>query len=237
MEMQFRINQFEGPLDLLLSLISKAEIRIEDIFISDITEQYLQMMQGLDMDMEAASEFLAMAATLLEIKSRSLLPKPPPLTEEEDPEEALIRRLKDYRLFKAAGNGLQALGEKNAGRYYKLPEELHFSEKLELEKMTMQQLLDAFSEAMNRYVQKKLPPAVREIRRDLFTIKDKVQHIRRRLSAARSLTFGGLFEENATRGEIVVTFIALLELWKNRFVRLTQADAQSEILLERLDAG
>ena len=95
------LRQFEGPLDLLLHLISKAKIDIKDIFVSEITEQYLESMRGLDeLDMDTASEFLTMAATLLEIKSRALLPRPPaePEDGEETPEQALIRRLEEYKL-------------------------------------------------------------------------------------------------------------------------------------------
>ena len=93
--LEFKLKDFDGPLDLLLTLIGKAQIDIRDIFISEITDQYLEIIhQAKDLNMDEASDFLVMAATLLEIKSRSMLPKPPPPEEgEEDPEEALIRRL------------------------------------------------------------------------------------------------------------------------------------------------
>ena len=97
------LKQFDGPLDLLLTLISKAKIDIRDIFVSQITEQYLEYMQGVDeLDMDSASEFLQMAATLVEIKSRALLPKPPKPEDpdEETPEQALIRQLTEYKAFK-----------------------------------------------------------------------------------------------------------------------------------------
>ena len=95
------LKQFEGPLDLLLHLITRAKVDIKDIFVSEITEQYLASLDGLDeLDMDVASEFLTMAATLLEIKSRALLPRPPKEEEdgEESPEQALIRRLEEYKL-------------------------------------------------------------------------------------------------------------------------------------------
>ena len=100
--LEFKLKDFDGPLDLLLTLIGKAQIDIRDIFISEITDQYLEIVhKAKDLNMDEASDFLVMAATLLEIKSRSMLPKPPPPEEgEEDPEEALIRRLEEYKRFK-----------------------------------------------------------------------------------------------------------------------------------------
>ncbi|HML47635.1 MAG TPA: segregation/condensation protein A, partial [Clostridia bacterium] len=105
-----QLKQFEGPLDLLLHLISRAQVDICDIFISEITEQYLASMEDIaSLEMDAASEFLAMAATLLEIKSRALLPKPPKVEEgEETPEEALIRRLTEYKALKEGIGQMQA---------------------------------------------------------------------------------------------------------------------------------
>lgn len=99
------LKQFEGPLDLLLHLITRAKVDIKDIFVSEITEQYLASMGSVDeLDMDTASEFLTMAATLLEIKSRALLPRPPEPTEdgEETPEQTLIRRLEEYKLYRRA---------------------------------------------------------------------------------------------------------------------------------------
>ena len=106
------LKQFDGPLDLLLTLIGKARIDIQDIFVSEITEQYLEYMDGVDeLDMDSASEFLQMAATLVEIKSRAMLPKPPRIEDEEglSPEEALIRQLTEYKRFKEASAQMQRL--------------------------------------------------------------------------------------------------------------------------------
>lgn len=101
MAYEVHLKEFDGPLDLLLHLIEQAKVDIKDIFISEITNQYLSLMEELDeLDMDTASEFLTMAATLVYIKSRSLLPKPPKeAEEEEDPEEALVRQLKEYKLL------------------------------------------------------------------------------------------------------------------------------------------
>ena len=108
------LKQFDGPLDLLLTLISNAKVDIQDIFVSEITEQYLETMNLVDeLDMDSASEFLQMAATLLEIKSRAMLPKPPkPESEDElSPEEALIKQLTEYKQFKEASERMHELEE------------------------------------------------------------------------------------------------------------------------------
>ena len=143
MELQLKLSQFEGPLDLLLHLLERDKIDIKDIFVSDITEQYLNYVADLSqLDMENASEFLTVAAHLLEIKSRSLLPKPVPLEEgEEDPEQALIRRLTEYKLYKEAGEKLHDMEEENLKAYYKLPEEMHLQERIELEDMKLDALI------------------------------------------------------------------------------------------------
>ena len=121
------IQDFDGPLDLLLHLIEKAEVNIEDIFVSEITSEYLSYMEDLTEDeLDAASDFLTVAAQLVYLKSRHLLPRPAPLEEgeEEDPEEAFIRRLKEYKIFKAAGEELSELYDQARLRFARLPEEL-----------------------------------------------------------------------------------------------------------------
>ena len=119
------LKQFDGPLDLLLSLVQHAKIDIQDIFVSQITEQYLESMAGVDeLDMDSASEFLAMAATLMEIKSRALLPAPPEPEEEgeESPEQALIRQLTEYKAFKELSQDMRKLEDEARDLISKLPE-------------------------------------------------------------------------------------------------------------------
>jgi len=230
MELQLKLNQFEGPLDLLLHLLEKDKIDIKDIFVSDITEQYLQYIANIqEFDMENASEFITVAADLLEIKSRSLLPKPPVIDEnEEDPEQALIRRLEEYKLYKEAGEKLHTLEEENLKAYYKLPEEIHMEERIELSEMKLDSLLDAFHEVLKR-VEEKTVKKQREIKRDTYTIKGKMAYIRRRLSRERETSFFDLFEEDGNKSEVVTTFAAMLELWKDRFLKLEQNETFGDI--------
>ncbi|NLT98709.1 MAG: segregation/condensation protein A, partial [Christensenellaceae bacterium] len=141
-----RIEHFEGPLDLLLHLVGRARINIEDIFVSEVTGQYLAYVSSMDaLSMESASEFLEMAATLLYIKSRMMLPAEQVEEEEEDPEQELIHRLKTYKIYKEAAEALKGYEARAERVYFKLPEEIGFpGEKLLLEQMTLDGLCAAY---------------------------------------------------------------------------------------------
>ena len=147
MPLTLHLGQFEGPLDMLLFLIGKAKIDIKDIFVSQVTDQYIQSVQNApDLDMDDASAFINMAATLLEIKSRSLLPKPKVEDGEEDPEQALIRQLEEYQRFKEIAQNMQGFEKAAALMFEKLPEEYPLPPPtLELKNLTMEGLLAAFA--------------------------------------------------------------------------------------------
>ena len=232
--MEFKLKQFEGPLDLLLHLINKSKIAVEDIFVSDITEQYLEYMDALsEPDMDSASEFLAMAALLLEIKSRSLLPKPPaPVEDEEDPQQLLIRRLKEYKQIKENSQKLRENEQKLEGRYYKLPQELNFDNRFELSEVSLEALMEAFREVLSRVEQKRAPAAVREIRRDMFSVREKMTYLKRRLNDKKQISFYSLFETDSSRQEVIATFLALLELCKQRFLLIGQDSLFADISIK-----
>lgn len=233
MELSFKLEKFEGPLDLLLHLLDKSQIAIEDIFVSDITEQYLEYIGSLpELNMDSASEFLATAAMLLEIKSRRLLPKPPkPEEEQEDPEQTLIRRLREYKEIKENAEILRVREGQFEGMYFKKPEEYCFNERFELEDVSLDALIKALDDIVARISSKKQLPAVREIRRDVFTIKDKIKYIKQRISSRKSIRFDELFARDRTKAEVVTTFLAMLELWKNHYIRITQNELFSEIIV------
>ena len=218
--MEFKLKQFEGPLDLLLHLINKSKIAVEDIFVSDITEQYLEYMDALsEPDMDSASEFLAMAALLLEIKSRSLLPKPPaPVEDEEDPQQLLIRRLKEYKQIKENSEKLRENERILEGRYYKLPQEFNFDKRFELSEASLEALMQAFRDVLSRVEQKRAPAAVREIRRDIFSVREKITYLKRRLTDKKQLNFYSLFEADCSREEIIAIFLVFLYLCKLGFL-------------------
>ena len=210
-----QLQQFEGPLDLLLHLIEEAELDVKDIFVSEITAQYLSYMDQLDeLDMDTASEFLLMAATLLYIKSRQLLPRPPKEDEaEEDPETLLIRQLRDYKAFKEASEQLKTLFESAKNSCTRLPEDIPLPPKeIALDGATMDGLFAAFLEML---VRKKDEPEVirtQHVNPDRFTVRSQTASIRAVLLEKHAVSFEELFSEEAGRTEIITTFMALLEM-------------------------
>ena len=167
-----QLKDFEGPLDLLLHLISRAKVNIRDIFVSEITEQYLQSIEDLSgLDMDAASEFLQMAATLLEIKSRALLPKPPKTEDEEDPQEVLMRRLEEYKRIKEAGKTLRIYEAEAQEMVTRLPLEMVTEARIELSQMSLESLQAAFLNVLLRAERSDAAVSpMRQIERDTFTI-------------------------------------------------------------------
>ena len=215
MAYEVHLSKFDGPLDLLLHLIEKAEVDIKDIFISEITAQYLSFMDQIDeLDMDTASEFLTMAATLVYIKSRTLLPRPPKEEgAEEDPEVVLMRQLREYKAFKEASTKLEELLQENAGQYTKLPEEFLLPPPtVEWTGGTLEELYDAFCEILLREKTESVPHPLHEIQADTFTIRSKSHSIRDLLKEKSRVDFRELFSQGAHKIEIVVTFMALLEM-------------------------
>ena len=150
---KFQLDNFDGPLDLLLHLIKVAKIDIKDIFVSKITEQYMKYMEDIDnIDVEKASEFISMAATLIEIKSKKLLPKPVEETlDEEDPEQKLIRQIEEYRLFKEASEKLKEIEDIN--RLYKEPDDAAMGYRYELpEHLELNLLTQAFYKMLQSHI-------------------------------------------------------------------------------------
>ena len=229
-----QLQQFEGPLDLLLHLIEEAELDVKDIFVSEITAQYLSYMDQLDeLDMDTASEFLTMAATLLEIKSRALLPKPPKTDEEEDPEQALIARLTAYKQLKEGALSMQDFEKSALQVFSKLPEEIPLPPPtLEIEGLT----LDALWYALRRIAERKprevceVDYRLRDIRRDTYTVEGCMEMIESRLSVGNAC-FDELFTHAAGREEVVTLFIALLELLKLGKAFATQEGTFDRIIL------
>lgn len=234
MALNLHLSQFDGPLDMLLFLIGKAQINIRDIFISEVTDQYIQSVQNApDLDMDDASAFITMAATLLEIKSRALLPKPE-VQEEEDPEQALIRQLEEYQRFKQIASDMQGFEKAAALLYRKLPEEYPLPPPtFELSGLTMEGLLAAFARIMARVSSDEEEPiqVSRRIVRDEYTVPRCTAHILKRLKKG-AVRFETLFSEHPTRDEIVTLFLALLELLRLGRAAVTQDGIFGEMLLE-----
>lgn len=230
------LKAFDGPLDLLLTLISNAKIDIQDIFVSQITEQYLETMSLVDeLDMDSASEFLQMAATLLEIKSRAMLPKPPKPEDPDElsPEEALIRQLEEYRQFKEVSARMHQLEQEARALLTKLPEEYPLPPpNIEITGLTLDRLIKAYRRVMERAERAEAEErmASREIRRDTFTVAGCMARISRTVRRGKC-RFSELFGEDFTRQEVVTMFLALLELIKLNRLHVRQDSAYDEITL------
>jgi len=218
----FRLEGFEGPLDLLLHLIQKNELDIFNIPIAVITEQYLeylQLMKVLNLDM--AGEYLLMASTLLHIKSRMLLPKSSvEEEEEEDPRAELVRRLLEYQRYKQAAGELEKRPMLDRDVFVRLiPGELEEIPEEERIEVNLFELLEAFRKILERARSE----AVHEVVLDPLSVEDKIQEILELLQREnRSTAFHRLFPEQASRRLIVVTLLAILELVKMKRIRIFQ---------------
>jgi segregation and condensation protein A len=225
-----KLEVFEGPLDLLLYLIKRDEIDIYDISIERITRQYIEYLQAFkELNIDLAGEFVLMAANLLYIKSRSLLPldQQPPDEEvdEDDPRWELIRQLIEYKKFKEAAELLhgRALEQEKifARSAVSLPEA-----PLRLGEVGIFQLINAFQNVIKRIEARE---ELQEIFGENFTVSDKIETILARVSEGLVLKFSELFAHMASRVEIVVTFLALLELIRLKQVRVSQSGPFGEI--------
>ncbi len=223
----FKLDNYEGPLDLLLDLIKKSKMDIMDIKLAVITDQYMLFMKSLDeVDMEKASEFITMAATLLEIKSRSVLPTEK-IEEEDDSERNLILQIQEYKLLKEASERLQEL--ENIDRLYKKPDETVGKVHFVLGQMKMDNLIRAFVEIMGRVEKQTKENEPKKIEKDRFTVAEKIAAIKDAILFKQRIKFTELFEENQTKSELINIFLALLELMKAQVVQVEQRNIYGEI--------
>ena len=234
----FKLKDFDGPLDLLLALIGKAQIDIKDIFISEITDQYLDIVRNApDLDMDEASDFLLMAATLLEIKSRAMLPKPPKEEDETDPEPELIRRLEEYKRFRETAESMKEFEEAAKRVFTKLPEEYPLPPRdVELTGLTLEGLQEAFLRIWQRRPQLDDDPesnhyAPRNIPRDSHTVQECMLNLLQRIRKAKRMRFEDAFSEAPTREEVVTYFLAVLELLKLGRMHIRQNEVYGGIEL------
>lgn len=230
----YKLADFEGPLDLLLHLVKEAKIEIKNIFMSDVTEQFLEYMKELDtIDMDKAAEFVDVASTLLEIKVKAMLPKMDDLimlSEEEDPKDKLIRQLEEYNLFKQSAEKLKQA--ENLDRFYKLPDEKVSDYRVVLKNMTLNGLLDAFSGMLHKVAVEKERTVPKKIVKDRFTVAEKIEHIKYIIQIKKKISFFNLFESDYTKSEMINTFLALLELLKVHFIKCIQTEMFGDIILE-----
>ena len=220
---------FTGPLDLLLHLVKEAKIEIKDIFVSEVTSQFLLYMSELSsVDVAKASEYMDMAATLIEIKSRSLLPKfEVDEVLEETPEQILIRQLEEYKMFKELSEKLKV--QENVNRLYKTADESVGNVRLVAKDMSLDGLLDAYANILCRMDKTEAGRQPKEILRDKFNVADKILYIQDELRKRGVVSFFSLFDETVTVSEVVVTFSAVLELLKFQYVMINQFEFFGDI--------
>ncbi len=243
MAYQVKLEHFEGPLDLLLFLIREHEVDIYDIPISLVTQQYLQYLELLKLlDLEVGSEYLLMAATLLRIKSKLLLPRRPEEDEEEaaDPREELVQRLLEYRQFKEAAGVLNEHQDRNADVFYHPPvenwdEDMNGVETLDTRlagNLNLWDLLQAFKFTLDRAKD----DFDRTVERETISIEDRMENILDSLRSRKNLFFSSLFQEDLSRSFLIITFLALLELIRQNRVVFEQTDTLGEIWLTLSDS-
>lgn len=249
MPYQVKIDAFEGPLDLLLHLINRLEIDIYDIPVAEITEQYLLYIQTMnELQLDVASEFLVMAATLLAIKSKMLLPKHEEVIDEvdqeisyeDDPRDELVERLIEYRKYKEAAHDLKTLEEERGLMYTKPPSDLSdFTKGINPERtelnVSLYDMLAAFQKLLRR---KKLQrPMATKIARQEISIEKRMNEIMDELHQLQGRkNFNDLFP-NPRKDHIVVTFLAILELIKRKAIDVDQKENFGDIFVEAVKEG
>ncbi len=227
---RFKLENFEGPLDLLLHLIKDSKLDIMTVKLADITEQYLEYMKDLEsIDMDRASEFITVAATLLEIKSKHLLPvEVEEDPEEEDSETLLLRRLKEYELFKQTGQRLREIEDIN--KLYRAPGKETEKVKIIIKDMVLDKLLDAFANLLSRQKARGAEkPEPKTVVKDRFTVAEKVVSIRSYTREHKRYPFEELFANDMTKSEMINVFLALLELLKLQTLRVEQTNVFGQI--------
>jgi segregation and condensation protein A len=231
-DLSVRLASFEGPLDLLLYLIREHKLDLLDLPMAEVTRQYMDHLLLMEeLNLEVAAEFVAMAAHLIQIKSRLLLPAPPTEDgEDQDPREELVQRLLDYQAVKEATKELVVReGEWQAVVYAKgLDIQEHARVEEEPIQATLFDLLGAYREALKKL----LPPPPVEVRNSPKTLDQRIAEVVQALQGGRWLPFSSLLAAAQTRDDLVITFLALLELMRMGQVKLVQAEAFGEIRIQ-----
>lgn len=233
-ELQFHLDYFDGPLDLLLHLIKDSKIDIESVFLSDVTDQYLKYMEELkSVDMEMQTEFLSVASTLLEIKSKALLPK----YEEEvaavdDDAQDLLRRLEEYKIIKKLSGELKKIEE--VGKYYKESDPTAFVNNVVFASSDISELIKAFNKVMLKAVESESRTQTVHsiIPKDSVTVEEQQDKLITRLRECKKTTFFSLVKDKQTKLQLVTMLLAILELIKNQVIKISQSDLFEDIDIE-----
>ncbi len=246
MKIDIKLEAFEGPLDLLLHLIDKNKVNIYDIPIVEITDQYMECIRDMELldSMDSMSEFLVMAATLLKIKSKWLLPREEK-EEEEDPREELVNRLMEYKMYKYAAGELKDLSVEAEKIYYKpetVPQEIkNYIEPVKPEEIvgdvTLERLNQVFSMVMKRKKDREDPVRSKfgKIEKEQYKVEDRMEKILSSIRGFQHINFRTLLDIQPSKEMVIVTFLAVLELMKTGQISVDQENNFDEIYIDYVE--
>lgn len=236
----YKLDAFEGPLDLLLHLITKNKIDIYDIPIVSITEQYLEAIEGIeDSGLDNASEFMVMAAQLLYIKSKMLLPKPEE-EEEEDPRDDLAARLAEYQKYKEASESLRKTEFSSRYLFFKEPEKINFPLPEYDKRHEVSDLTDAFAAILERKRRRQKPEKQAFsgiVGREKVSVDDMVEKVCKILDKSKKVKFKSIFKKSDSKPEMIATFLAILEMIKLSKITATYDDEKKDFIIETVRGG
>lgn len=243
MDLKVKLQVFEGPLDLLLHLLEKNKVNIYDIPIVEITNQYMDYISEMKrQDLNIVSEFLVMAATLLDIKSRMLLPKEEKEEIQEDPRAELVQKLLEYKMYKCMSyelKDLQVDAQKVMFKAPTIPEEVRkYEEPVNLEELlsdiTLKKLNTIFKSIMRKREDKIDPIRSKfgRIEKEEVSLEERMEYLEQYAIAHRNFSFRGILEAQSTKMEIIVTFLSILELMKTGKILISQENIFDDILIE-----
>ena len=239
-EIVYHLEDFEGPIDLLLTLIKSAKIEIEEIFISDVTSQYVEIIRNTpkeELDFEYAGEFITMAAELVYLKSVRTLPRDDDeILSEDDPEferQQFIIKIKEYALLKEQSKRLQEIETIN--RFYRNPVYTDKDYRVALVNFSLSKLVAAYAGVLASAERRGQEIIPKKVLKDRFSVHDQMEHIRQIIAIEKEMQFTDLFEEDYDKSDIVTTFLAVLELLKYGRLKAKQDEVFGTITIYSVD--
>lgn len=239
-EIVYHLEDFEGPIDLLLTLIKSAKIEIENIFISDVTSQYVEIIKNTpkeELDFEYAGEFITVAAELVYLKSVRTLPRDDDeILSEDDPEferQQFIIKIKEYALLKEQSKRLQEIETIN--RFYRAPVYTDKDYRVALVNFSLSKLVEAYAGVLASAERRGQEIIPKKVMKDRFSVHDQMEHIRQLIAIEKEMKFTDLFDEDYDKSDIVTTFLAVLELLKYGRLRATQDEVFGTITIYAVD--
>ena len=233
-EIVYHLEDFDGPIDLLLTLIKAAKIAIEDIFISDVTSQYVEIIKNTpkeELDFDYAGEFITMAAELVYLKSVRTLPREDEEFDDDEPDERqlLINKIKEYALLREESKKLQEMETIN--RFYRAPVFTDKDYRVALVNFSLPKLVAAYAQVLANAERRGQEIIPKKVVKDRFSVHDQMEHIRQIIAVEREMQFTDLFEADYDKSDIVTTFLAVLELLKYGRLRAKQDEVFGAIMI------